>query len=144
MHARVRARVISLTVLMLFVTACANMSLKTKAVASLQATMAATGSAQDYEVAAYHAKTFASLDDKAHLAISQAFVKIFDVQGKAAVAVDAWRAGEPPPQDLATYIRDISDALSVAKQVAPSATGVIEKIQAALDAANSILTAMRS
>ena len=144
LHPLYRRRVITLTVLALFVASCANLSLKTKAVVSLQASMAATGAAQDYEISAYNAKTFASLNDQAHLAISKAFVTIFDIQAKTAIAVDAWRAGDPPPQALADYIRGINDALTVAKQVAPDAAGVVEQIQIALDAANKILTAMRS
>lgn len=122
--------------------ACAHPSLKTTTVVTLQTTLAATGSAQDFEVAAYNAK-LPGLTDQAHLAISQAFVKIFDVQGKAAVAVDNWRAGDPVPADLTTYVQDITDALATAKQAAPGLTSIVDKIQFALDEAVKVLTIIK-
>ena len=122
---------------------CAHPGLKDQAIGKLQATVALTGTAQDYEIAAYHAKTFPALTDQAHVSIQQAFVKIFDVQGKAAVAVDAWRAGDPAPTDLQTYVTDIRDALAVAKQLVPQAAPLLDKIQAALDSAAQLYATLK-
>ncbi len=139
-------RTLALTAYILLIGAvgCAHLEPKTQAINGLQATMLATGSAQDFEVAAYTNKTLPGYTDEQHLAMSQAFVKIFDVQAKAATALDAWRAGDPAPSDVVTYAAAIREALAVAQQVAPvMASPVAAKIQTALDAVQRVLTAMQ-
>lgn len=117
-HLRHRVAVIVAAVIVL--SACASVPLKQKATLGLQAAHTAVGTAQDTERALYAAKT-AGLTPEKHGQIAKLFEVYFGAEEKVAVALLAWRAGDPTPADLPTAMRALRDALNLAGQLTAGA-----------------------
>ena len=151
-------RMIVLPLLMglaLTLSGCASLPAKEKAVESLQATEVALGAAQDAERALCNptaaasaptapivdctggASTAIGLTNARHQQIATALVKAFDAQAKAAVALRAWKAGDPVPTTVTDISTDAAAALAVVRQLLttnPQVTDIIAKLQAVMNA----------
>lgn len=79
------------------------------------------------------------LTDERHHQLAVFYAHAFDVQGKAALALKAWRAGDPAPATVAQYAKDAADIVDVANQIAPG-NPFVTKAQAALAQINQVLT----
>lgn len=123
--------------------ACAHLPAKQKAVSGLQAAHAALASAQDFERQTYASGSLPALTAQRHADISRFFIKAFDDELKAGVALKAWRAGDPAPASLVDYQTDITQALAVARAVAPSGGTIIDKVQVVLDEVVKVILALQ-
>ncbi len=90
--------------------ACASVGLKQQAVTGLQLAEASSGVAQDAERRLYATGSVKALTPAVHAAISRGFSTVFQDEHDAAVAMKAWRSGDPAPASLGALLRDASDA----------------------------------
>ena len=140
--------------LLLLLAGCASLPLKQQAVVSLQASETALEAAHDLErgfcfvtpateAGGHCTNPLAAtlhLTDATHQRLADLFSRAFALEIKAAIALKAWRAGEPAPTDVAGYQKDISDILAVVKTLAPGAAPIVAKAQAAVDEAAKVAT----
>lgn len=105
-----------LVALIVMVSACASLPVKEKAVKSTQTVEIALGAAQDFERATFAAGTLPWLTVERHQAISRSFSNAFATQIKLAVALKAWRSGDPKPKDVDQLAVDVGEALTVIQQ----------------------------
>lgn len=132
---------------------CASLPLKQRAVVSLQASETALEAAHDAErllcsPTADQTKAITRCDgaraaaigltDAKHQALARAFSIAFDMEIRAANALIAWHAGEPPPSSLADYQTTLKEILAVIGTTIPSTETTVEKIQQAIDEAVKI------
>lgn len=124
-----------------------SLSLKQKSVAGLQATESALELSHDAERRlcapnADQAKGIGHCDgplaaqigltDAVHLKAAALYSKAFDLQAKAARAAKAWRAGDPVPNDVASYQAALHDILSVLAGIVPKQHDAFTKLQEAI------------
>lgn len=142
--------------------ACASVPVKQKAVVTLQANETALGQAQDIErrlcdpakaalappvaitACTGPTATAIGLTDARHQQFARALSTAFDLQIKAAAALQAWKSGEPPPATLLELKADIDATLLVVRQLTTGANENVQillgKIQAALDSVAATIT----
>jgi hypothetical protein len=139
---------------LLFVS-CASVGRKERAVHSYQTIHAAIASVQDIERAACIPATDATkctsalapkfgLTDAKHVEINKALSDAFALEIKVGDALKAWKAGDPPPTDLAALSAVASQILKIAEGFAPAdsdarrilenATRLVASVQAIADA----------
>jgi hypothetical protein len=136
--------------LAIFSGGCASLPAKQKAVVGLQTSELALEGAHDTErnlcsptadktQPITHCDGVAAatlqLTDARHQQLATLFSNAFDAQGRAAVALQAWQAGEPAPASLAEYRKVIQDTLDAVLAGLPNAATLIAKIKAAVDSA---------
>lgn len=141
---------------------CASIPVKQRAVTTLQANETALGQAQDIErrlcdpakaaitplvpITACTGPTATSigLTDARHQQFARALSTAFDLQIKAAAALQAWKAGDPAPATLLELKTDIDATLVVVRQLTTGANENVQillgKIQAALDSVAATIT----
>jgi len=139
--------------LLALVTACASLSLKQNAVVSLQASETALEAAHDAErllcsPTADQAQAITHCDgagaqalgltDAKHQQLARLFSTAFGAEALAANALTVWRAGDPPPSNVADYQKDLDDILALVEQTFPSTHVTVTKTQAAVDEAAKI------
>lgn len=148
-------RALSLVGIVLLV-ACASLPVKQKALVGLQTTETALASAQDFERSLCSPTQAATngpvthcdgpnaatigLTDAVHRTIAGALAKAFRAQEDAAIALQAWQAGQPTPSSVSELQADIDLALTTAKQLltSPSQQQLITEIQAVADQAATL------
>ena len=153
MRARALLLVVACTV------SCASLNLKQQAATDLQAVQTALGVAPDFERANYPAigldtpasdrlKSFCPtslvelpMTATKHQVISCFFALAFDAQVKAAVALLAWKPGDPSPLNIAVLQADVDLIFSVAQDVTPGLAQqqLVQQIHAAIEAVLSTL-----
>lgn len=143
-------------VLALTFTACASLPVKQKAVIGLQASETALEGAHNIERSLCFVTpstesgghctnpqaAAVKLSDATHQKLATIFAKAFAIEIKAAIALQAWQAGQPVPTDVAGYQAAIQDALVTAKQLDPAASALITQIQSAVDSAAAVALAL--
>lgn len=127
----------------LALSACASLSLKQRAVVSLQATHAALSAAQDFERQAYATHSVPGLTPLKHQELAMFFSHAFESEIKATVVLKAWKAGDPVPSSLAELQADSASALVVLKQLLPGSAGLVDKIQAIADEAFKVAALLK-
>lgn len=121
------------------VAACASLPVKEQAVKTTQTAEIALGAAQDFERATFASGTAPWLTVERHQAISRAFSTAFGTQVKLAIALDAWRAGDPKPADIDQLTKDVNDTLKVIQAAiadnpkAKGASDLLAKVQTIVD-----------
>lgn len=140
-------------VAILLLAACASLPVKQKAVVGLQASEMALESAHDIERSlcfvtpatesgGHCTNPLAAefkLTDALHQHMAGLFSHAFTIQIKAAMALQAWRAGEPAPDGVAQYRQDVQDILGLAQSLTGAgAQSFITKAQQAVDEAAKI------
>lgn len=136
---------------------CGSIGLKQQAVITLNGSEAALEAAHDAErlVCSPTANQAAAithcdgplavqlgLTDAKHQALARAFSVAFEAQAKAAIVLQAWRAGDPAPASVSEYHQDVSDVLALVAQVFPTTHTVTTDAQQAVDKAAAILTTL--
>lgn len=138
---------------------CASLPVKQQATEKLVATERLLATAQDTERAlcsptADKSKPITHCDgsvaatvgltDARHQATASAFAIAFTAQVKAATALRAWKAGDPPPTDVATLSADITAALTLAKQLSgsPDVQKIATTLQQAIDTVTAVLSSL--
>lgn len=131
-----------------------SLPLKQRATISLQASEAALESAHDIERGLCFINPRAEsgthctnaiaatvgLTDARHQQAAVYFSKAFADEIIAANILLAYRAGDPPPNSVATYQKDISDLLTLARELIPNtkAQDFLTKAQLAVDEATKV------
>lgn len=121
---------------------CAHIPVKQKATLGLQAAHTAVAGAQDIERGLYAAR-LAGLTPEKHGQFAGFFSAYFDAEQRVALALRAWRAGDPAPESLADAMTVLREAVDTAVTLSDGAekdsiigklgTG-IRHVQAVLDA----------
>ena len=133
-----------------------SISLKQKAVVGLQSAEVALEAAQGLERGyCFNQPSIESgphctnpqaatlkLTDATHQNMAQFFSHAYAVQLQAVPVLQAWKAGDPAPSGVATYQADLTQLMTLAKNLDPAASDLVAKIQAALDAAAQIALAV--
>jgi flagellar hook-basal body complex protein FliE len=111
--------------------ACASMPAKSQATEKLTATAQLLTAARDAERAAA-----AGAADAPHRTAEQALAAALDAQSKAAAAIQAWKAGDPPPPALHDLVVNVEAAQVAVQQLTgnPSVMKVADLLQQASDA----------
>jgi hypothetical protein len=146
-------RYVTIVLLTLTVGACASLSKKQTAVVSLQASETALEASHDAErllcnptadqkAAITHCEGSSAesigLTDARHQAIAKAYSIAFASEIKAASALQAWKAGDPAPSNLAEYQVDLNAILDLVGSTIPQTQTTVVKIKEAITAAASI------
>jgi len=156
-----RLSVLGLAFALAFVlSACASLPPKEKATRGLGITETILGQAQDIERQLCNPALAAqtpppvithcegdlaakvNLTDERHKSFAQALSNAFGLQIKAATALQAWRAGDPPPADLSGLQTNIQEALTVVRQLAPASPRVQDLIGRLQEIIDTIVTAI--
>lgn len=84
----------------------------------------------------------AGLTDARHQAFSARLVDAFTADSKVAIAIIAWKAGDPAPTDLTTLEADAQAALVAAEEIGV-ASGLVSKAQRFLDDVRTLAGSFR-
>jgi hypothetical protein len=86
----------------------------------------------------------AGLTDATHQAFEQTLTAAIDDQSKAVVAIQAWKAGDPPPPALHDLVVSVQAALVSLQQLTgnPSVTKIADSLQQAVNIVAAIQGAM--
>jgi len=111
-------RLAVITTLVLLVSAC-GLSLKEKAVRQVQAIDTVLSSVQDTEISLYASGAIPQLTEAKHRAFHGELSKAFDAEERVAIALKAWKADDPAPQDVGSILTTAQQALAVLEGVVP-------------------------
>lgn len=127
----------------LLLAGCASVPVKQRATLGLQAAHAAVGGAQDVERALYAAPG-AGITPETHGAFARFFERYFVAEERVAVALLAWRAGDPPPADLAEAVAVLREALATAGTLTDGAekASLVGKINGGIREVERVLAAL--
>jgi hypothetical protein len=122
------------------ISAC-SASIKTQAVKGTQAAHAAVGSAQDTEIRLWASSEIPNYLEADRRAFHGALVKYFDAEAKVILALQTWRAGDPPPADLSAGLKALDEAIALLRKVGPAALApVLTYIESGSAALQGVLT----
>jgi hypothetical protein len=138
--------------------ACASVPVKQQAVMSLQASETALETAHDMErslcfttppieTGGHCTNPLApqlGLTDTVHQQLAKLFSRAFEYEGKAALVLQTWRAGDPVPTSVSGYQKDITDILALANTLlpGPQTQAFLAKTKEAVDAGAKIAVAV--
>lgn len=149
-----RRLVVWLTILVIAV-AC-SVSLKQRAVRTVQTTQVTLAAIQDNERAicdperaqvrpqvpittCVESAVKAGLTTERHQNIAKGLAVAFGLQVKAATALQAWQAGQPPPKELDEMLSTLGSVLTVIRQITP-ATSEVSKVVADIQSISDQIT----
>ena len=86
----------------------------------------------------------AGLTDARHQALERALTAALDAHSKAVAALEAWKAGEPPPPSLHEVVVSAEAALVAAQDLTPDASVsmIADSLRRAIDAVASVQGAL--
>jgi hypothetical protein len=128
-------RLALVTALALVVSLGCSVSLKERAVRQVQAVDAVLSQTQDTEISLFESGTVSGLTADRHKRFHAALAKAFDGVERTAIALRAWRAGDPVPNDTASILEAANEALAVLGEIAPEAGGLLSVAQRWLETA---------
>lgn len=152
------ASVVMLLLLVGLVSACASLSVKERAVVTLNASEIALEGSHDAErlfcsPAADQTQPITHCDselaqgiglsDERHQALARLYSRAFSAQILAARALQAWRAGDPAPASLAQYQAIVLDIIAEVTKLWPSVNAVVAKAREAGDSAAKTMEEIR-
>ncbi len=129
-------RLILILALFAFAPGCATtgLHLKQQAVQAAQVSEMGLEAAHDAERLLF---TAGVSTPARHKAIAAVFVRAFELEIQVAQGLKLWRAGDPPPSNLAAYQRDLTEILTYALTLSadPRAQTFLQQAQVAVDQA---------
>lgn len=153
---RVFLSLIAVCVMFVSTSGCASVPIKEKMVTGLQVSETLLAQAQDTERFLCSPETSpgvpiqscqgatataAGLTTEKHRAISAALATAFAAQGQAAIAMQAWRSGDPVPTTLPALAQAVKEALQVVRQLTVTAevSSMLSRLQQLLDQTDQLL-----
>ena len=130
-------RTVAVLTVALLVSACAP-SLKERAVRQVQAVETVLETVQDTEISVYESGIAPALTLEKHQAVHRALVKGFDAVERAAIALRAYRAGDPVPNDVTSILEAAQETLTVLETVAPQAETLVAWVRVWLGHAQAL------
>lgn len=112
-----------------------SVPLKERAVRHVQALDLVLSHAQDAELSLYESGTVAALTPDRHKAFHAALYTAMDATERLAIALLAWRAGDPAPDDVASVLAAAKEALAALEAAVPEASAVLGHVRAWLETA---------
>lgn len=116
LQTRHRRAAVSLALSLTLVASCASLQPKERAALTLNAVQTTASQVQDLEISLFNAQT-QGLTAERHVAFHRGLVRLFDAVERTAIALRAWRAGDPAPASLAEALVAAQETLAVLAQV---------------------------